>query len=125
MILKGAKQNIILIGFSTLLAAFSLTAILFFTDPQTAGTVTFLFLYLSLFLTALGVCILVGILIRQLFFPGLYIGQMSESFRQGILIALLVTLSLFLQSQRLLYWWVEASLILLFTSIEIFSNLKT
>ncbi len=122
---KLLQQHIILIGLSTLLAFFSVASIIFFTDPQTAGAFTLTFFYLSLFLAALGISVILGLVIRQLFFPGLYITHLSQAFRQAALISILLTLSLILQSQRLLYWWVEGSLILLLTSIEIFLTLKS
>jgi hypothetical protein len=121
---QPAKQHILLIGFSTLLAAFSLASIVFFTDPYTAGLLTHIFFYLSLFLTVLGISVIIGISIRQLLFSGLYITHMGQSFRQAVLISALVTSSLLLQSKGLLYWWVELSLILLLTFIEIFLSLQ-
>jgi hypothetical protein len=121
---KYFHQHLVLIGLSTLLAGFSLASIIFFTDPYAAGTVTHVFFYLSLFLTALGLFVIIGLVIRQLFFPGLYITHLGQSFRQGLLLAVLMTASLMLQGQKLLYWWVEASLILLLIFIEIFLSLQ-
>lgn len=113
-----------LIGLSTLLAAFSLASIIVFTDPHSAGLATHIFFYLSLFLTCLGVFVILGLVGRQAFFPGLYINHLAQSFRQAILLSILITASFLLQGQRLLYWWVEASLILLLVFIEIFLSLK-
>lgn len=124
MLENAPKQHILLIVISTILASFSLGCIIFFTDPKTAGMWTFLFLYFSVFLLTLGLSCLVGIITRQLLGQNLYIVNLSHSFRQGILIALLITVSLVLQAGGLLYWWVEASLILFVASIEAFLNLK-
>jgi len=124
MLEHTSKQHILLIVISTILASFSLGCIIFFTEPESTGVWTFLFLYFSVFLLTLGVSCLIGIITRQLLGHHLYIVNLSHSFRQGILIALLITVSLVLQAQGLLYWWVEASLILFLASIEAFLNLK-
>lgn len=121
---KPFHQHIALIGFSTLLAGFSLASIIAFTDPHSTGGLTFTFFYISLFLLTLGASVIIGLVIRKLFFSGLYINHLSQSFRQGLLLSFLITISLFLQSQRLLYWWVEGSLIVLVAVIEIFLSLK-
>ena len=121
---KHFHQHLVLISLSTILAGFSLASIVFFTDPYTAGLFTDIFFYLSLFLTSLGVFVIVGLVVRQLFFPGLYITHLGQSFRQALLLSILITVSMVLQSQRLLYWWVEGSLILLLLFIEIFLSLK-
>jgi len=121
---KNAKQDAFYIGLSTILAAFSSFAILQFTDPQKAGWVTFVFLYISLFLSVLGAFTLIGLVLRNWLFKGLYIINFSNSFRQAVLVAILIIFSLFLLSQGLLFWWVEASLILFLAFLEIFLNLK-
>lgn len=118
------KQHILLITISTILSGFSLGCILFFTQPESSGITTYTFLYFSIFLLAFGISCLIGIYIRQLFKEHLYIVNLSHSFRQAILFALLITGSLILQAQGLLYWWVEASLVLFLASIEAFLNLK-
>ncbi len=122
--IKPFIQHIAIIGFSTLLAAFSAGSIIVFTDPDSAGIISFIFLYISLFLTVLGCLILIGLTLRHLFFPGLYINHFSQATRQAVILSILITLSLILQANRLLYWWVESSLILLFLSIEVFLSLK-
>jgi putative effector of murein hydrolase LrgA (UPF0299 family) len=71
-----------------------------------------------------GLFTLLGTFIRKKFtteIPGNILGQ---SLRQGLQIALLVTVSLLLSAKGLLYWWVEASLILFFIFFEIFFHLK-
>ena len=121
---KHFQQHLILIGLSTILAAFSLASIIFFTDPNTAGVITHLFFYVSLFLTSLGIFVIAGLLVRQMLFTGLYIIHLGQSFRQAMLLSVLISASLILQAQKLLYWWVEGSLILLLLFIEIFLSLK-
>ena len=118
------KTQVSLIIFSTVLAGFSLASIISFTDPLTASWITFGFFYASLFLLILGLASLAGLALRQWLWPGHYIANFANSFRQALLISLLVAISFFLLSQKLLFWWVEASLILFLAAVEAFLNLK-
>jgi hypothetical protein len=118
------KQQIIFIVFSTLLAGFSLTSILNFTDPGSASLATFVFFYLSLFLLSLGIFIIIGLGLRQWLGPKVYIIDFGNSFRQALLVSILITVSLLLLSKQLLFWWVEGSLVLFLLFVEIFLNLK-
>ncbi|MFA5990780.1 MAG: hypothetical protein WC794_00845 [Candidatus Doudnabacteria bacterium] len=121
---SNLKQQAGIIAFSTLLAGFSLASILNFTDPFSATITTFCFFYLSLFLLSLGSFTLLGLLIRK-WLPGeLYVNNLGNSFRQALLISLLIVASFFLLSKNLLFWWVEASLILFLAFLEAFLNLK-
>lgn len=118
------KQQLSLIALSTLLAGFSLACIINFTDPTKAGWITFGFFYISLFLVSLGLFTIIGLIIRQWLTPHLYVINFSHSFRQALLVSVLVLVSFALLSARLLYWWVEAALILCLLFVEIFLNLK-
>lgn len=118
------KQQLFVISFSTALAGFSLASIINFTDPASSSLITFVFFYLSLFLLTLGIFALIGLLLRQWLLPGLYVINLSNSFRQAFLIAVLVVVSFILLSENLLFWWVEASLILFLGFFEVFMNLK-
>ncbi|MEK7162053.1 MAG: hypothetical protein AAB729_05190 [Patescibacteria group bacterium] len=55
---------------------------------------------------------------------GLYVNNLSNSFRQAFLLSLLIVASFFLLSKNLMFWWVEASLILFLVFLEAFLNLK-
>lgn len=118
------KRQVSLIAFSTALAIFSLASIINFTDPAADSWISFAFFYTSLFLTALGLLTLLGLGLRQRLWPGLYLVNLSNSFRQAFLIAVLIVISFLLLSNRLLFWWVEGSLILFFLALETFLNLK-
>jgi hypothetical protein len=95
-----------------------------FTQPTAASFVTFGFFYASLLLVGLGIFTLLGLGLRQWLWPGHYVINLGNSFRQGFLLAIMIVVSFILLSQRLLFWWVEASLILFFGSLEVFLNLK-
>lgn len=121
--LEKAKTHFIFLTIGIILCAFSLFSIIRFTDPFAAGAITHLLLYLSVFLLCLGLFTLIGILVRQRFFYGIYIANLITSFRQAILLAILLTGSLFLQAQGLRFWWVELILILFLIVLETFFNL--
>ncbi len=118
------RQHLTLIIFSTILAGFSLASIINFTDPQSASWLTLSFFYFSLFLVSLGIFTLIGLGLRKKFWPGHYVANLSNSFRQALLLALLITASFFLLSKGLLFWWLEATLILFLVFVEAFLNLK-
>lgn len=122
--LRNIKKSIFFLSISTFLALLSAISIFFFSDPELAGKLTFFFLYLSIFLSLFGCFTLIGALIRKVYSPGVFGNSLGQSLRQGLLTALLVTISLLLSAQGLLYWWVEASLILFFVFFEIFFHLK-
>ena len=118
------KKHVILLSFSTLLAAFSLGSIISFTDPTETSWITFTFFYISLFLVCLGIFTLIGLGLRQWLWPKLYVINLGNSFRQAILISLLIVASFMLLAARLMFWWVEATMILFLIMIEGFLNLK-
>ncbi len=118
------KKQVSLLLTSTVLAAFSVTSIINFSDPYNSSWLTFGFFYLSLFLFCLGIFTLAGLGLRQALWPGLYVVNLGNAFRQSVLISILISVSFMLMSQDLLFWWVEASLILFLAAIEVFVNLK-
>ncbi|MCL5008740.1 MAG: hypothetical protein M1400_00160 [Patescibacteria group bacterium] len=119
------KQQIYAIAGATLLSAFSLGAVLMFTDPGQASAGTFGFFYLSVFLFAFGTFTLLGLSLRRWLAPKMFVLNFYTSLRQALLVALLLVVSLLLLGQRLLFWWVELSLVLLLLSIEFFLSLKS
>jgi hypothetical protein len=119
-----SRTHLILILTGTALSAFSLGSIIKFTDPFTAGLLTHIFFYASLFMMSLGLLTSTGIVLRQKFTEGLYVSHLSASFRQAFLISLLLNISLLLQARSLLFWWVELTLVLFFLSLEVFLHLK-
>jgi hypothetical protein len=122
--LTNPKQQVILIAFSTFLAGFSLASIVSFTDPTGSSWVTFGFFYASLLIFSLGLFTLIGLGLRQKLYPGHYLINLGNSFRQGFFIGILTVASFVFLSKHLLFWWVEASLILFLASVETFLNLK-
>lgn len=97
---------------ATLLAGACLAAILVYFDPSVSGSLVFILFYLSLLITSTGIFTLIGLFIRRISqkrrFPLLAsraIRQLEVSFRQGLLLAVILVAALILQSQRILAWW--------------------
>ena len=108
------------IGTALCLAAFA--SVLWFVDPFTASVVAHLFFYITLFLSLSGLITLGGISLRKRFTPGMFTEQLRISFRQAILLSLLIIGLIILQVFSLLFWWVGLTLILFIITVEIFLN---
>lgn len=111
-----------LIAFGTMLATLSVAAIVFFTEPQTAKVGTFLILYSSIFLTVLGLFMVIGLLVRTWFVKTLYVVNAKHAFRQALLMAVFVVSTLILNAHGWFNIWIEGTLVLLLLAIEIFVN---
>jgi len=122
--LRAPRQQIILIAISTIIAAFSLASIVNFTNPFEASWLTLLFFYLSLFLFSLGSLTLLGLTLRKWTRQGIYVNNLTNSFRQALLFSIFIVVSFLLMANGLFFWWVEVSLILFLLFVEIFLNLK-
>jgi len=121
---EQVKLHLILISVGTALSLFSLFSILAFTTPESAAALILFFLYLTIFLSTLGLFLLLGLGLRLKFAPGIYAKLLETSVRQAALLAVLVTVSLLLQASSLLLWWFELTLILLLICIEIFFSVE-
>lgn len=106
----------------TVVAAAAFISIVWSVDPFTAGIIPHIFFYLTLFLACSGLLTLVGIWLRKRWIPGVLVKQLQVSARQAIMIALLITGLLLLQTANLLHWWVGGTLILFIVTLEIFFN---
>jgi len=115
------KKYLFLMFFATVLCWAAWAFVLFFVSPKGAGTIGMLFFYLSLFLGFLGLFSIFGFVIRYLFRKRDFAyRQVKTAFRQGTMFALLLTGSLFLQSQRLLVWWNTILFVFLLAVVEYF-----
>lgn len=110
------------ITMGTLLSLGAFASILWSVDPFTAGVVSHIFFYLTLFLSLSGLLTLGGILFRKRFSPGMFTELVRDSFRQALLLSLLIIGLVLLQVFSLLFWWVGLSLILFIITVEIFLN---
>jgi hypothetical protein len=121
--LEKARTHLILISLGTLLCVFSFGSILLFIDPFKAGWLGHTFFYVAFFLMLIGITTLAGLLIRKRWVQRAYSVMITDSFRQAVIIAVLMTTLLILQAQHLLHWWTILTLILFLTVVEIFLNL--
>ena len=118
------KQQITILAVSAGLSGFSLGSILNFTDPYSAAWPVFTLLYLSIFLLAFSTLSLLAFGIKRWLWPKIYVSDLASSLRQGALIGIFMTVTVLLQMNGILFWWLEFSLILFFIILEIFINLK-
>lgn len=80
------------IGFLTLISLVSLTYILVNIDPYNASVLTFVLFYLSFFVAVAGLFIGGGFYLRKLIIKNKIPARLLKtSFRQGILIAIILT----------------------------------
>lgn len=120
------KIPIFLVGLVlvSLLAGACLVAILIYYDPFASSWLIFLLLYLGLLISSASFFTLIGFFVRRFSKKRkiLSISQVTHfletSFRQGILLAIILITALALQSQRLLYWWIILILVFLIFIIE-------
>jgi len=94
---------------------------LFKINPQTAGLFGFVIFYASLLLTIVGGLAILGFIWQAWFRKKAdpHFRLVKKSFRQAVLLALLLIIALGLQSQRYLNWWATAALVIVFTTAEI------
>lgn len=91
---------------ATAVAWFCLGAVLFSFEPVKNGLIIRILFYGSLFIGVSGILTLIGFLLRRIRQKEeIAFYQMSISFRQGLLLAIILVGSLLLQSQGLLHWW--------------------
>lgn len=80
------------IGFLTVISLVSLTYILTNIDPYNASILIFILFYLSFFIAAAGLFILIGFYLRKLIVKNKAIHRLLRiSFKQGIFISLILT----------------------------------
>ena len=119
---QTTRSYIIPIGFGSLLSFAAFASVLWFIDPFTSGWPGHAFFYITLFLSLTGILTILGIVFRKRFSPGMFTEQMRISFRQAVLLSLLIIGLIILQIFSLLFWWVGLTLILFIITVEIFLN---
>jgi hypothetical protein len=116
------RQYLILMAAGTALAWAAVGAIIFTVDPSAAPTIVFAVFYASLFLALTGTLSIVGFLLRIfLLRKQLVVSRhVAISFRQAVLLALLIVIALFLRSRSLLTWWNALLIVAALTVLEFF-----
>jgi len=119
------KWFILTIGILTLISLAVLLFILFNIDPYNADILQFIIFYLSFFILSAGLFILAGFYTRRLFNKKKIAKRLIRTaLRQGILIAIIFTGFLFLQSFRILAWWSGGVLVALAIIFEVYLSKK-
>lgn len=107
--------------FATLLCWGALALVVFFVDPEETTWVGIAIFYLALFFSVLGTAAIIGFGIRHLLRPRQFAFiQVKNSFRQAVWFAILVVVTLLLQSKGLISWWNLAVLIVFLGLVEMF-----
>lgn len=107
--------------FSAILGWIAWILVLIYVDPFKAGFVGFVFFYLSLFFALIGTLSVIGYFIRsKVHKEEITYQQVSNAFRQAILLAIFVAGSLFLKSFGLLNWFNIIIFIIALVLLEVF-----
>lgn len=116
------RHYLIVMSGATLISWFAWALVLMNTNPFEATFLIYLIFYASLFVSLVGTVSTVGLAIQIWFFKqdAPQFRQVKKTFRQGVFLATLLIVALFLESQRLLTWWNILLLILAFTFFELF-----
>ncbi len=106
---------------STVLCFFSLILIIFYVNPETAGLVGAVLFFLMLFFSLSGLFALLGFYLKRKFFKSkIEFGQIGTAFRQGVLLSLIFTGMLMLQSIGMLFVWSAILFIIGISLLELY-----
>ena len=122
------RQYLVLMSVGALICWLAWFFVLGSLDPSQAGFFGFLFFYASLFLALSGTFSVIGFLIKKIILKNdqIVFHHVKNTFRQGVLLAMVIILGLILLQVKLLTWWDAILLVMLFAAIEgvIFTNRK-
>lgn len=97
---------------STLVALIGLGLVIDYVDPTRSGVLGQTLFYISMFFSVTGLAALFLFWLRRRFLRNeIILGDMGISYREGLLIASVVSAMFVLQSFRLLVWW-DAGLVI-------------
>lgn len=101
------RQYLALMSFGTAICFIAWLFLIRNVNPADAGSWGFLFFYASLFLTIVGAFSVVGFLIRRAFIKNdeVVFRHVKHTFRQSVIVAFVICVSLFLAGHKLLAWW--------------------
>ena len=113
---------IITMFIGTLICWVAFAIVILNTNPYEAGTMSFIFFYLSLLLSLTGTITVIGIFVRLSILrrDDFISRRVSASFRQGALLAVVICAGLYLMSKNLLTWWNVVFFILGISLLEFF-----
>jgi hypothetical protein len=116
------RHYLMLMSACTVLAWITVTLIVVNVDPEQTQIVVFGALYASLFLAFTGTFSIIGFLSRVILLKKAapVSVQVAMSFRQSIMLALLLVIALWMQGRGFLTWWNALLLATLVTVLESF-----
>lgn len=116
------KEFIIWMFLGTLICWSAFGIILYTTNPFEAGTVAFIFFYISMVLALTGTLTLAGLFTRVFILKrdDFAARRVTASFRQGIFLAVAFSAGLLLMSKDLITWWNITLFVLGITLLEFF-----
>jgi hypothetical protein len=112
-----------LFGFLGVLSFSGLVWVILRTAPEAGLHANMVLFYLLLLLVFFFFGTVIELPVRKRFATAPLRALLTASMRQAALLGVLVVLSLFLQASQLLFWWVAASLVLFFLSLEVFFSI--
>ncbi len=90
----------------TLISLVALGAVIYYVDPENSGLIGILLFYLAAFFVLSGIFNLMLIFLRgKLLGSEMAVKNIDLSFRQGILLAVMIITIMVLQSYQMLIWW--------------------
>ncbi len=91
---------------STLVVFTAWVVVLMSVDPESSGVIGQILFYVTFFLFFAGISILLFTFVwRRMTDDTLTVVEVNMSFRQGILLSLLITILIFFQQLGILVWW--------------------
>lgn len=91
---------------STIVCWLAFGLILYYVNPYNSGALGLIAFYISLFFASIGTLTLIGFYLRVWFSKNeILFAHVNPSFRQAILLSIILVGSLVLQAFRLLTWW--------------------
>lgn len=115
------KKYLTLMSIIAVVCWVSFAAVVFYINPQEAGTVGYFLFYGSLFIATVATLSVFGFVLRSRVLRGeLAFRQVAVTFRQAVWFGVLVVGALWLQARGLLTWWNLILFILVLTILEFF-----
>lgn len=117
------RKLYLICGFLGVLSLAGLVAVVLTTAPETGFGRNIFFFYALLLGTIFCFGAVIELAVRKRFAVGQFRSLFVSSLRQAALLGALVVVLLMLQASQLLFWWVGASLVLFFLSLEVFLSI--
>jgi hypothetical protein len=113
------RSYLIIMALTTITAWIAWVLVLHGVDPTRAGTLGFFLFYLTFIMAVFGTILILGLLIR-LWRPHTQLPSRlaMRSFRQAILLSVLITSSLILFSHLWFRWWTMLLVVMIVTLVE-------